>query len=430
MERLLFVRAAGDYREAVGMRAGSHAWPFSQALAAHIAVKSIDPRATGVAVRARLKQLERFDTGSTFSAWPKGDVYLDDNEWLAEDLLDWNAISHDHTALVRARRIFDAVVDAWDSSAAHPCAGGVRWTTAKSNHDRNTVSTANGALVGLRLYRVTGDRRDLTWSKTMLSWLERCMRSSDGLYWDHIDLDGNVDRAEWSYNQGSMLGAYLELYRATGDTSALQRAEAIGDAALQHFAPRWQNGEPPEFAALFFATCCSSRRSRAAPTTPTPPSRTATTRGARTRSCNRALPLRRPDAPTRSGSARAAVRRARYSRPLSAARRSIGTRATASRKIERLIFDWPWTRSMKRIGTSSTRKPVRSVRIGRLDLEGIALRLDRVEIDRLEHDPAVALEAPREIPDTHAEDESREERAAPRDNAAPRPQFSVSPPGT
>lgn len=252
MERLLFVRAAGDYREAVGMRAGSHAWPFSQALAAHIAVKSIDPRATGVAVRARLKQLERFDTGSTFSAWPKGDVYLDDNEWLAEDLLDWNAISHDHTALVRARRIFDAVVDAWDSSAAHPCAGGVRWTTAKSNHDRNTVSTANGALVGLRLYRVTGDRRDLTWSKTMLSWLERCMRSSDGLYWDHIDLDGNVDRAEWSYNQGSMLGAYLELYRATGDTSALQRAEAIGDAALQHFAPRWQNGEPPEFAALFF----------------------------------------------------------------------------------------------------------------------------------------------------------------------------------
>ncbi len=252
MERLLFVRGAGDYRETVGARAGTHAWPFSQALAAHIAVKSVLPHDAGVAVRARLRQLERFDDGSTFTAWPGGHVYLDDNEWLAQDLLDWNTISHDRSALLRAQRLFDAVVAAWDTVADHPCAGGVRWTTASMNQDRNTVSTANGALVGLRLYRATDDHHDLAWSKTMLAWVERCLRGNDGLYWDHIDSDGNVDRSEWSYNQGSMLGAYLELYRATGDMSALQRAQTIGDAALQHFAARWQNGEPPEFAALFF----------------------------------------------------------------------------------------------------------------------------------------------------------------------------------
>ncbi len=49
-------------------------------------------------------------------------------------------------------------------------------------------------------------------------------------------------------------------------------------------------------------------------------------------------------------------------RPSSAASRSAGTLVTASRKIVRLIFDWPAVRSTNVIGTSTTVKPARSVR--------------------------------------------------------------------
>ena len=253
MERYLLDRPSGDYREQVGGRPGSHAWPFSQALAAEIAVSTLSGGARRTAVRRRFEVLERrFRKGSAYVAAPAGDFYLDDNEWLAQDFLDWYEISRDPAARARARAIFDTVVTAWDAAANHPCAGGVFWTTAAVNRDRNTVSTANGALVGLRLYAATHEQRYLTWSRLMLDWLDRCMLSSSGLYWDHIGLDGSVDQTHWSYNQGSVIGAHVQLYLATGDFASLARAEQIGDAAVDYFADRWDAGEPPEFAAIFF----------------------------------------------------------------------------------------------------------------------------------------------------------------------------------
>ena len=53
----------------------------------------------------------------------------------------------------------------------------------------------------------------------------------------------------------------------------------------------------------------------------------------------------------------------------------------------------------------------------RLDLECVALGLDRIQVDRLEHAAPIALEATREIPDPDAEQHTRVERAAPRDDA-------------
>src|SRR6266568_6141115 len=52
-----------------------------------------------------------------------------------------------------------------------------------------------------------------------------------------------------------------------------------------------------------------------------------------------------------------------------------------------------------------------------LDLEGVALRVDSAQIDRLEDAAPVALEAAGEIADAHAENEPRIERAAPGDDS-------------
>jgi hypothetical protein len=253
MEQYFFDRSTGDYREQRGLHAGSHAWPFSQALAAHIAMAAVPGLKAKASVRARLVTLERrFRKGATYTAWPKGDIYLDDNEWLAEDFIDWSTVSGDGVSLKRAAAIFAAVADAWDDSPKHPCSGGVFWTTAPSNHDRNTVSTANGAVIGLRLYQATHNASYLTWAKTMLAWLDRCMLAPNGLYWDHIDLGGKVNTAQWSYNQGSVIAADVLLYRTTADPSVLARAEQLADASIAYFDSRWKHAEPPEFAALFF----------------------------------------------------------------------------------------------------------------------------------------------------------------------------------
>ena len=254
MERIYLDRALGDFRQTPRGHVGSHAWPFSQALAATIAVARLGSArsAASRAVPARLAELDRrFRVHGVYHAAPGGNIYYDDNEWIAQDMLDWDALRGSPSARRKAERVFRAVTDAWDDDPGKVCPGGVQWTNEPGNDDRNTVSTANGAVVGLRLYLITGRPTYLRWSQRMISWVEQCLRDPDGLYGDHVAGDGGIDRSEWSYNQGSMIEAHLLLYKATGNRPDLAHAEAIADATLAAFRGRW-SGEPPAFAAIFF----------------------------------------------------------------------------------------------------------------------------------------------------------------------------------
>jgi glycosyl hydrolase family 76 len=246
MERNLFDASTHTYR-------ARFAWPLSQAVSATIAVASIPGTRTDAAAHAGtgFRQLAPLRQGSLYRAADGGAIYYDDNEWIAQDLLDWNAFRSDPIAVADASEIFTGIVSAWDVDAATPCAGGVYWTTDAAVRDRNTVSTANGALVGLRLYALTHRPVFLYWARRMLDWMNECMLAPNGLYWDHVAADGTVDRREWSYNQGSPIAAYLLLYETTGDRSALGRAEQLADGTLSAFSDKWLS-EPPEFAAIFF----------------------------------------------------------------------------------------------------------------------------------------------------------------------------------
>ncbi|HKC78304.1 MAG TPA: hypothetical protein VKB70_07970, partial [Gaiellaceae bacterium] len=144
MERIYLDPGSGDYRQTPRGSVGSHAWPFSQALAAAIQVARIRgvKSIAGRAVPARIAELDRrFRVHGVYRAKPNGDVYWDDNEWIAQDLLDWDAVRSDASARRKAAQIFGAVTRAWDTSTQKKCPGGVQWTDARGNDDRNTVST-------------------------------------------------------------------------------------------------------------------------------------------------------------------------------------------------------------------------------------------------------------------------------------------------
>jgi hypothetical protein len=254
MEHTYLDSRSGDYRQTPRGRVGSHAWPYSQALAATIEVARLRGMRSvaGRAVPARLAALDRrFRFHGVYRAKPRGDVYYDDNEWIAQDLLDWDAVHGSLSARRKAAQIFRAVTTAWDSASQKTCPGGVQWTDARGNDDRNTVSTANGAIVGLRLYLLTRRPAYLRWAERMVGWVEQCLHHPDGLYGDHVSGNGSIDHTEWSYNQGSMIEAYRLLYKATGDPTNLARAEAIADSTLGAFRGRWSR-EPAAFAAIFF----------------------------------------------------------------------------------------------------------------------------------------------------------------------------------
>jgi hypothetical protein len=256
------------YPAAKADRPYSYEWPFSQV---HVAALDL----TGLPGRLGSsydKTLADADTGQMrywsasapgghpgFSVLPLapygkgGPLYYDDNEWAGLEAMQDYAQHPSKSSLRQAERIFDLVISGWDQNTAHPRAGGIFWTQARGNHDRNTVSNMPAAELGLRLYQVTGQQTYLSWAMKIYSWTVANLQRSDGLFYDHVDLRGNVDRSLWSYNQGVPIAVNVLLYRVTKDPKYLQEAERIASAAYQYFVVGNRlKSQPIYFNAIMF----------------------------------------------------------------------------------------------------------------------------------------------------------------------------------
>jgi uncharacterized protein YyaL (SSP411 family) len=249
----------------------SYAWPFSQAMAGTIDLFGI--RRGNVDenyaddVQDRLDGLEHYwnpnKDPSGYDSYVRppygngGDIFYDDNEWIGLELVQLYRMTGDEAALERARQIFDLVVYGWDDDASHPKSGGVFWTQASWSDDRNTVSNAPGAELGLHLYQLTDDTERkqyyLHWSKRMYEWVNEYLHAPNGLYWDHVNMDGSITKWIFTYNQGTMIGTNVLLHEITEKDSYLERAQTVADRALEYFGT--QNRlyeEDMAFNAIFF----------------------------------------------------------------------------------------------------------------------------------------------------------------------------------
>ena len=242
----------------------SYVWPFSQALTASVDMTAL-PRGERYQrdVTRSLAALELYWNAETTPAGydsyvrpPQGgggDKFYDDNEWLGLEFLRLYKQTHKASYLAKAKAIFKLIVYGWDDDASHPCPGGVYWTQASWSQDRNTISNAPGAQIGAQLFEITGDSSYLEWAKRMVSWVDGCLKAPNGLYWDNIKLDGSIDKTQWSYNQGMMLGAKVRLYRASGEKHYLKEAQKLAKTALGYYggAGRYYT-QPARFNAIFF----------------------------------------------------------------------------------------------------------------------------------------------------------------------------------
>jgi predicted alpha-1,6-mannanase (GH76 family) len=132
------------------------------------------------------------------------------------------------------------------------------------NHDRNTVSNAPNAELGLHLAELAGGSADAhryARARDMYAWVNVTLDAGrdagepgTGLFWDKLRGDGSIDRRMWTYNQGTMIGANALLARAAGEVDGapyLARAEAIASKALRHYAGAYRR-QPAAFNAILF----------------------------------------------------------------------------------------------------------------------------------------------------------------------------------
>lgn len=276
------------YRRDEGLHlpgAAAHLWPFSRALVATLDLAGIDGGLIeGIDVEAgiedRLRALERYwvpdrpppaYSSDVRGSRVGGDRYYDDNAWVGLGLVQLERLRPGSGYLDRAEELYRFAVSGW--SRDEPSPGGVFWVeqgrgTGRDNHDRNTVSTAPNAALGLHvaeLRHAGGDdlgvwKEDSVGPREMYNWVLATLDASSGsdepgtgLFWDKVRGDGTIDRAFWSYNQGSMVGLNVLLARfdAAARAGYLRRAAAIARKSLRHYASAYDR-QPAAFNAIFF----------------------------------------------------------------------------------------------------------------------------------------------------------------------------------
>ena len=219
----------------------AYLWPYSAYLAAlHSSVKNAPTdRRTLEAYKKALEGLAAYDTGRNAVQGPggrsyaasyggRGDVYYDDNMWVALAYLDAYAVFGDPAYLTGARQTADYCSSGWDDVLG----GGIYWCE-KTKDTKNTCSNAPMVLVSVRLYEATGDRAYLEWAERIYNWTRENLRDpSDGLYYDKLDTAGTLYTGKYAVNDGCMLAAAVQLYEATGArayrTDALKLAASAG----------------------------------------------------------------------------------------------------------------------------------------------------------------------------------------------------------
>jgi predicted alpha-1,6-mannanase (GH76 family) len=154
--------------------------------------------------------------------------YYDDMGWLALSSLRAYSATNETSFLETTTLLWEDIQGGWNTNQG----GGIAWRKSQLDY-KNTPANGPAVILAARLYRLHKKAEDLTWAKKIYGWLKnRLVDPATGLVWDGINREGNgrIDKHwKFTYNQGLLIGAALELYKTTGEPSYLNDAIKTAD---------------------------------------------------------------------------------------------------------------------------------------------------------------------------------------------------------
>ena len=165
-----------------------------------------------------------------FASKTDDDKYYDDNAWLVIEFANAYRATQDPRFLDWSRRAHNFVLSGWDQKLG----GGIYWYQKKPD-SKNTCVNAPAAASALTLYEIGKNPRDLEWAKQLYNWTNTHLQDKDGLFWDNIKLDGQIEKTKWTYNTALMIRANIGLWNITNDPKYLAEARRVSDASLEQW---------------------------------------------------------------------------------------------------------------------------------------------------------------------------------------------------
>ncbi|HEX3717517.1 MAG TPA: glycoside hydrolase family 76 protein [Verrucomicrobiae bacterium] len=190
------------------------------------------------------------------------DGYYDDEGWWANAWIRGYDLTGNTNFLKMAKTIFADMTNGWSTAT---CNGGMWWD--KSETYKNSIANELFFLTAIRLHQRTpndtGANNYLYWVQTEWQWFQSVkLINSKGLINDGLSDCVNNGKSTFTYEQGVLIGALVDLYKATGTTSYLTQATTIAHAVISNLTlndvlveaspcdPTCGGGDVPEFKGI------------------------------------------------------------------------------------------------------------------------------------------------------------------------------------
>jgi predicted alpha-1,6-mannanase (GH76 family) len=168
--------------------------------------------------------IESFYEGQSASGWTDG--YYDDECWMTISLTRAYDLTGTAKYLNQAAALYADIMTGWDTTCCGSSPGGLWWD--KAHTQKNNAANAGAALAGARLYQRTGNAAYLSFAQQVYSyWYANMVNPTTFQVCDHLNPDGSKTWWRFTYNEGLMIGASVELNQATGSPSYLANANNI-----------------------------------------------------------------------------------------------------------------------------------------------------------------------------------------------------------
>ncbi len=156
--------------------------------------------------------------------------FYDDMEWMALASLR----AYKTTGDTKYKGIIDELWPDIQNGWSADLGGGIWWNKDKGS--KNAISNSPAAIFAARMYEQFGNTSDLDFSKKVYAWVKTNLFNANGSVYDNIDKNGTVQTSPgwvFTYNEGTFLGAALELYKITGEIQYRDDAVKAANFTIQ-----------------------------------------------------------------------------------------------------------------------------------------------------------------------------------------------------
>lgn len=160
--------------------------------------------------------------------------FYDDMEWNGLAMLRTYQATEDPKWLDASTTVWNDIKGGWNDTMG----GGIAWRKSQLYY-KNTPANAPASILAARLYKLNNNPDDLEWSKKIYDWLKATLvNPTTGLVYDGINSNNDGVREEspgwnFAYNQGTFIGAALELYTITNESVYLSDAIKTADNMIK-----------------------------------------------------------------------------------------------------------------------------------------------------------------------------------------------------